>query len=147
MACMSPYIIALHVKIMYNAYIPYPHIQTWDLLRVMYNGFIGLCTSFLAENSNYFIIPVRVNGSAVESYFSQLKFTAGGQLSSANYATAQASVETTKAAAIKRPREADYRDAGLHGYTSCSTKKTIKPRNDLLKVMCIGQSIITLHIV
>jgi hypothetical protein len=79
----------------------------------MYNGFVGLCTSFLAENPEYFIIPVKVNGSAVESYFSQLKFSAGGQLSSTNYATAQAAVETTKAASTKRPREADYRDAGL----------------------------------
>ena len=53
-------------------------IQTWDLLRVMYNGFVGLCTDFISENPGYFIIPVRMNGSAVESYFSQLKFSAGG---------------------------------------------------------------------
>ena len=103
--------------------------QTWDLLRVMYNGFFGLCTTFLAENPNYFIVPVRVNGSAVESYFSQLKFSAGGQLSSVNYATAQASVETTKAVATKRPREADYRDAGLDIHPvqlkKCKTKKCL----------------------
>ena len=86
--------------------------QPWDLLRVIYSGFIGLCTSFLAEDPN-FNIPVGVNGSALESYFSQLKFSAGGQLSSYNYAIAQASVETTKAAAIKRPRETNYCDAGL----------------------------------
>lgn len=88
-------------------------LQTWDLLRVMYNGFVGLCTDFIAENPGYFIIPVRVNGSAVESYFSQLKFSADGQLSASNYATAQASVETTKATSTKRPRESDYRDAGI----------------------------------
>ena len=79
----------------------------------MYNGFLGLCADFLAENPDYFIIPVRVNGSAVESYFSQLKLGSGGQLSASNYATAQASIETTKAASTKWPRESDYRDAGL----------------------------------
>ena len=89
----------------------YPHMQTWDLLRVMCNGFTGLCTDFLTENPEYFIVPVRINGSAVESYFSQLKFSSGGQLSAVNYSTAQ--VETTKAASTKRPRESDYRDAGL----------------------------------
>ena len=79
----------------------------------MYNGFVGLCTDFLAGNPDYYIIPVRVNGSVVESYFSQLKFSSGGQLSASNYATAQASVETTKATSTKRSRESDYRDAGL----------------------------------
>ena len=51
-------------------YISYPCVQTPDLLRLMYNGFFGLCTSFIANNPDYFIVPVRVNGSAMESYFS-----------------------------------------------------------------------------
>ena len=49
----------------------------------------------------------------MESYFSQVKLNASGQLSSVNYATAQASVETTKAAGAKWLIEADYRDTGL----------------------------------
>ena len=44
----------------------------------MYEGFRGLCEDFLAKNPNSFISPVRVNGSAVESLFSSLKFIAGG---------------------------------------------------------------------
>lgn len=88
-------------------------IQTWDLLRLMYHGFVGLCQSFVTANPGYFIIPVRVNGSAVESYFSQLKFAAREQLSSVNYEWARAAVETCKAASAKRPSENDYRDADI----------------------------------
>ena len=34
-------------------------------------------------------------------------------MSAINYETAQAAIETSKAASTKRPHEADYRDAGL----------------------------------
>lgn len=79
----------------------------------MVKGFRGFCEQFLLTNPGYFIIPVRINGSAIETYFSQLKYTARGQLSAINYATAQAALETSKDVSIKRPREADYRNAGL----------------------------------
>ena len=79
----------------------------------MFQGFIGLCEHFLSRYPGYFITPVRLNGSAAESYFSQLKYAVRGQLSAINYETAQAALETTKAASTKRPHEADYRDAGL----------------------------------
>lgn len=76
-------------------------LQTWDLLHLMFQGFIGLCEHFLREHPGYFITPVRINGSAIESYFSQLKYAARGQLSAINYETAQAAVETSKAASTK----------------------------------------------
>ena len=98
-------------------------LQTWDLLRLMFQGLIGLCEHFLTEHPGYFITPVRINGSAIESYFSQLKYAARGQLSAINYETAQAAVETSKAASTKRPQEADYRDAGLHIHPAQLTKK------------------------
>ena len=79
----------------------------------MVDGFLGFCQEFLQNHPGYFITPVRINGSAVESYFSQLKYAARGQLSAVNYETAQAAIETSKAASTKRPSEADYRDAGL----------------------------------
>ena len=82
-------------------------LQTWDLLRLMFQGFIWLCEHFLSEHLGYFITPVWINGSAIESYFSQLKYAARGQLSAINYETAQAAVETSKAASTKRPHEAD----------------------------------------
>ena len=61
----------------------------------------------------YFIIPVRVNWSAVKSYFSQLKFATRGQLSSVSYEWARAAVETCKAALAKCPNESDYKDVGI----------------------------------
>ena len=84
-------------------------------MRIMYHGFIGLCEQFLTTyaSDGYFISPIRINGSAVESYFSQLKYAARGQLSSTQYASVRGSVATSKAASTKRPRERDYRDAGL----------------------------------
>ena len=57
------------------------------------------------------------------SYFSQLKYAARGQLSAINFENAQAAVETTEAASTKRPREADYRDAGLDLHPGKQTKK------------------------
>lgn len=80
---------------------------------MMYNGFLGLCKHFTSLHPRYYIIPVRVNGSAVESYFSQLKYSARGQLSAINYESSQASIETCKAVSRKRPSEIDYRDAQL----------------------------------
>ena len=91
----------------------------------MKNGFEGMCQNFLATNPGYFITPVRVNGSAIESYFSQMKYAARGQLSAANYQSAQAAIETSRAVSTKRPREADYRDAGLNIYP-VQLKKKIK---------------------
>lgn len=62
--------------------------QTWDLLRVCMYGFKAFCQDFLTEHPGYYIIPVRINGSAIETLFSQFKFSAGSKLSSVNYETA-----------------------------------------------------------
>ena len=40
---------------------------------------------FLARNPGYFIKPVRVNGSVVESLFGRFKYNADGNLSGVNY--------------------------------------------------------------
>lgn len=46
-----------------------------------------------------------------------------GQLSAINYETAQATLETTKAASTKRTHEADYKDADLDVYPVQLIKK------------------------
>lgn len=79
----------------------------------MVSGFLGFCEQFLKAHPDYYIISVRINGSAVESYFSQLKYVGKGQLSAVNYTTAQAAVKTTKAVSTKHPRESDCRDANI----------------------------------
>ena len=82
---------------------------------MMFLGFVGLCSDFLSKHAKerYYIVPVRVNGSAIESYFSRLKFSAHGQLSASNYSSAQAAIEMAKSVSAKRPHESDYRDAGV----------------------------------
>ena len=53
-------------------------------------GFRSFCSYFLSQYPGYFITPVRINGSAVETLFSQYKYSAGGKLDSANYETVRA---------------------------------------------------------
>lgn len=48
-------------------------LQTWDLLRIVFQGFIGLWEHFLSRYPGYLITPFCINGSAIESYFIQLK--------------------------------------------------------------------------
>ena len=52
----------------------------------------------LQIQSGYYniIVPVHVNGSANESYFGRLKFSAHGKLSAIKYSSAQAAVEMAK---------------------------------------------------
>ena len=59
--------------------------QTWDLLRMTVAGFKGLCSDFFVRNPGYFMKPVRVNGSVVESLFGRFKYNADGHLSAMNY--------------------------------------------------------------
>ncbi len=51
---------------------------------------------FLSAHPGYHINPRRVNGSAVETLFSQLKHTSGGNLSAANYEATMATLLTKK---------------------------------------------------
>ena len=62
----------------------------WDLLRICMYGFSGLCCDFLHRHPGYFISPLRLSGSAVETLFSQYKRLAGGKLDAVNYVTSRA---------------------------------------------------------
>ena len=111
---LSWQVLSVHSSVNNNSNMKYYFsVQTWDLLRIMYHGFTGLCTDFLLRHPGYFISPVRLNGSAVEPYFSQLKYAARRQLSSVSYQTARVAVETSKAVSTKCPHECDYRDAEI----------------------------------
>ena len=87
--------------------------QTWDLQRIVYYGFTGFCEDFLTSHSGYFIYPSRLNGSAIETIFSQLKYSTGGNLLSINYASARASL-LIKGCVSGRYKGDDYRDAPLY---------------------------------
>lgn len=92
---------------------PFLSWQTWDLTKIMYYGFTGFCKDFLAENPTYRVYPMRLNGSAIETVFSQLKYIASGHLSSVNYASARASL-LTRGTVSGRKKKVDYRDVHLY---------------------------------
>ena len=50
-------------------------------------GFIGFTNYFLELYPGYFVSPLRLSGSAVESLFGQYKYMSGSKLDAANYAT------------------------------------------------------------
>lgn len=87
--------------------------QTWDLLRIMYYGFKKFATEFLSENPKYVIYPVRLNGSAVETFFSQMKHATSSQLSSVNYSSAKGTLLTRGSLHGKKKGKKGYRSAAL----------------------------------
>ena len=78
----------------------------------MHYGFTGFCEEFLRQHPGYTIYPIRLNGSAVETLFSQFKYASGGNLMSTNYASARASV-LIKGCISGKYKGDDYRDAPL----------------------------------
>lgn len=73
-----------------------------------------LCADFTTAHPGYTIYPVRLNGSAVETFFSQVKHATSGHLSSVNYASARGAVLTRESIHGKMwQHRGDYRDAPL----------------------------------
>ena len=91
----------------------------------MYYGFRGLCEEFIQKHLGYTIYPVRINGSAVETFFSQVKHATSGHLSATNYATARSAVITRGSVHGKlRRHRGDYRNVStVHQRTSAEEKK------------------------
>ncbi len=71
-------------------------------------------TDFFARNVGYHFKPQKVNGSSVESMFSQFKYKAGGKLTSINYETALRFYLMKKELSECHPSGKDYRDVDLH---------------------------------
>ena len=84
--------------------------QTWDLLRVCAYGFKAVCQDFLQRHPDYYILPLKWNGSAVETLFSQFKRAAGGKLDSTNYASAR------DAYLLRRDAHGHRAGKAAHGY-------------------------------
>ena len=80
----------------------------------MYYGFKNLCADFTSAHPGYTIYPVHLNGSTVETFFSQVKHATSGQLSSLNYVIARGAVITRGSVHGKlRGNHGDYRNAPL----------------------------------
>ena len=53
-------------------------------LGLLYYGFKNLCADFTSAHPGYTIYLVRLNGSAIETFFSQVKHATTGQLVRSN---------------------------------------------------------------
>jgi hypothetical protein len=87
--------------------------QTWDLQRILVYGFEELCKDYCQKyGDDFFLCPKRLNGSAIETLFSQFKDIAGGKLASSNYATVRASYLMRVSIHGVHHGEDDYRNVG-----------------------------------
>ena len=89
-------------------------------------GFRGLCESFLKKHpKGYYVAPLRVTGSAVETLFGQFKYSSGGKLDAANYSVARAAF-LMKQATEGHHSGVGYRDAPLYVHSIELKKKSYK---------------------
>ena len=77
---------------------------------MMVYGFTQFCTWFVERHPEYFIAPLRINGSGIESIFSLFKFCAAGKLSANNYGSIRGRVITGKEVVLNSNSERGYRD-------------------------------------
>lgn len=96
--------------------------QTFVLLRISVNGFLGVVRYMTTKLPAYYVAPLKLNGSAIESMFSRLKYQAGGKLTSMNYGAMRDSlVVMERSRPVQNRRDQfKYRDQGLH-YVSGDT--------------------------
>ena len=87
--------------------------QTWDLLRIAAYGLIGLQAEYSKHCPGGYMYPVKVNGSGVETLFSQMKFSTAGKLSGANYAQARRTLLMKSDVHGPKASRGDYRAAPL----------------------------------
>ena len=73
-------------------------------------GFTQFCTWFVERHPGYFIAPLRINGSGIESMFSLFKFCAAGNLSANNNGSIRGRVITGKEVVSNSNSERGYRD-------------------------------------
>ena len=76
-------------------------------------GFKAFCEEFLTQYPDYFVSPLRLSGSSIESLFSQYKYCAGGKLDAANYSVARAS-NLIKQTVKNHHSGADYRNSEIN---------------------------------
>ena len=91
-------------------------------------SFSSFAKEFLEEFLEHFVSLLRLSGSAVETFFSQFKHTAGGKLSATNYCIARAA-HLIKHTVAYHHSSVSYRDAPLH-FTECTLQKKKYGCND-----------------
>ena len=112
----------------------------------MLNGFLSFFDWFsddLAPNSKYFISPLRKNGSAIESIYSILKFSSGGNLSALSYGPSLGKLINRKDVIQNKNSEKGYRYVVLNirgtapANVACSTSNLLIFCQRLSNCLCI----------
>lgn len=85
-------------------------------------GLRSFCKYFFSRYPGYFISPLRLSGSAVESLFGQYKYSAGGKLDAANYSTVHAA-NLVKQTVSSHHSGKGYRDSTISTKTLPLKKK------------------------
>ena len=83
----------------------------------MVNGFLMFCDWLfdnVSPNGKYFISPLHINGSAIESIYSVLKFASGGNLSALSYGPSLGKLINRKGMQQNKNSEKGYRDVVLN---------------------------------
>ena len=81
-------------------------------MRIDIYGFKAFCENFFKKYTDYYIVLVRISGSAVETIFSQYKHAVGGKLDAANYSSARAA-NLIKQTVSTHHSGKDYKDKEL----------------------------------
>ena len=94
-------------------------------MRLTFYGFKGFVDSFFYRHpgEEYYIVPVRLNGSALETLFPQLKYSTGGNLSSTKYASAISSLLVKRHVRGHNVKDKEYRNI-TYNLSSQPLKKT-----------------------
>ena len=112
----------------------------------MVNGFLSFCDLFfnnVAPNGKYFISPLRINGSAIKSIYSILKFSIGGNLSALSYGPCLGKLINGKDMKQNKNSEKGYRDVVLNingtasANVACSRSDLVIPCQRLSNCFCI----------
>ena len=82
--------------------------------------------SHVPAEEGYFIAPIRINGSGIESFFSKLKFGAGGQLSAINYGSGVARIQAKTEVERVTASAKGYRDESVIVQTT-----SVLPQSDV----------------
>ena len=82
-------------------------------MRISWYGFHGFCQEFFELHPDHYILPLRANGSAIETVFSQLKHSSRGTLTAVSYGPARAQLVTKRTVHGPHVRD-DYRNAPLY---------------------------------
>lgn len=80
----------------------------------MWYSFQEFATDFTSRHPGFYVSPLRLNGSAIETVFSQLKFISHGNLTSTRYPQVLASLLTQGSVHSSGPvaGSSKYRDMG-----------------------------------